>query len=106
MGELIVNPTDKTVQVRGIAFPVDCIHAAMIETGGTVVANKDLNARLDRAMYEYIENKGKVPDLFIVESEPGIEFIPRRINLHASMSNTDMETSIYLYFAKSRLYHA
>lgn len=106
MGELIVNPTDRTVQIRGITFPVDCIHAVMLETGGQIVANKDLNARLDRAMMEHRMTKGKIPDCFIVESEPGIEFIPKKVILHANLSQEKIDTEIYLYFAKPRVYHA
>lgn len=106
MGELMVNPLDRTVQIRGISFPVDGIHAAMLETGGQVVADRNLNVRLDRAMHEHIMVKGSTPDYLVVESEPGIVFIPKKVKLHARMKDMETDTGIYLYFAARKQFHA
>lgn len=108
MGELIINEQDQTVQIRGIKFPVDQIRAAMIETGGIVVANKELNDALDRALYNHVRVKDKAPTMLIIESEPGMVFIPKKVTVfHRPFQPAqDGIDGLYLYFAARKKYHA
>jgi len=103
---------DGLVKLRGISFPADLIKSEMLETGGTVVSDEDINAVLDRAWNEYRAKTGKVPTLLAIEAMPGYAFVPRRIKLHAGRPGTtsfDLEgrkLNANLYFAIRRLFHA
>ena len=103
MAEIPVHP-DGTVKVRGIPFSVQCIRAAMAETGGVVVSDPDLIAELDRVMKE--RGGDKTPDMLVVEAIPATWFVPKRITLHKFFGDPGKETEVFLYFAVQRQFHA
>lgn len=106
MGELIVDRLSRTVQIRGHTFPVDCIRAVMLETGGQVVADSAINEHLDKAIAEHFAKSDKEPEALIIESEPTILFIPKRILVHDPLNKKGRKTNLYLYFAVKRMFHA
>jgi hypothetical protein len=100
MGEIIADPLNKTVKIRGIHFPIDCILAAMYETGGQVVNDQYMNFELDAALMNHRGVTGKEPERVIIEALPGYYFIPKQIKLHHMLEMPEgKDTGIYLYFA-------
>lgn len=100
-----INRNSNTVQVRGIAFNADNIKEAMLETGGIVVSDENLNMALDAAIRQHKAVKDGEPEMLLVEKEPGYYFVPRKVRLH--MTRFDLEgrsSNIYLYFAVRRRY--
>lgn len=103
MATIQVDPKG-TVSVRGIHFPVECIRAAMLETGGIVVSDPNINQELDRAM---AARKGDViPDMLYVEAIPAMYFVPKRVNIHNFVGAPGRKSNIFLYFAVKRQFHA
>ena len=100
------------VSVRGVMFPEKVIRSAMLETGGNVVSQDDINAELDKAVLAYQVNKGtkELPKALIIEAFPGIMFVPRRVRLHHGVPGTasfdvgGKESWLCLFFAVKRKY--
>lgn len=106
MAEIPVNSTTRTIKLRGIAFPVDCIRAAMLETGGIVVSDDEINKVLDRALYATTAD-GKRPEMLTIEAIPAVVFIPKKIKVYHGLSDTTgTDTDMYLYFAVQKRFHA
>lgn len=102
-----MDPHKRTVRVRGIAFPVDEIRAAMLETGGVVVSDRELNMRLDKAIHEHLARGKGEPDMLFAEVEPGYYFVPKKIRIHRGRFDVrGTESQFYLYFAVPRKYNA
>jgi len=95
-----------SVVVRGISFPADQIRAAMLETGGQVVAQEELNSALDIAM----KKAGGSVEMLSLSHLPGIYFVPKKVKLHCGIPGkpgfdvSGKPSSIYLYFAVRKLY--
>lgn len=103
MAEIPVNQNG-TVRIRGILFPVQCILAAMAETGGIVVSDPALIEELDGAMAT--RKNDCVPDLLAVEAIPATWFVPKRVKIHKFFGDPGKESSLFLYFAIKRKFHA
>ena len=102
MAELPISQQG-TVRLRGIAFPIDCIRAAMLETGGIVVSDENINRELDRAVTMHRMRTGKEPEMFLVEAIPATWFIPKKITVHrATHDIVGTKTDACLYFAVSK----
>lgn len=104
---------DGTIGVRGIRFKADFIRAAMLETGGVLVVDKDIMEALDRGMAAHFADKGpdaELPASLVIEAIPAIRFVPRRIRLHGSpgvfWNQAGERTNAVLYFAVKRIFHA
>ena len=105
-GSAPIRP-DNTVILRGIKFPVGIIKEGMLETGGTVVSDDNINRALDKAMGYHMATYEKRPGHLIIEAIPATVFIPKRIEVRRSMFQTfGTLTDMYLYFAKPRIFHA
>lgn len=105
-GSAPINP-DGTVILRGIKFPAGIIKEGMLETGGIVVSDDDINRALDKAMKYHMATYGKRPEHLIIEAIPATIFMPRRIEVRRSRFQTfGTLTDMYLYFAKPRIFHA
>lgn len=100
-----VDPLTRTVQLRGIHFPVDLIRAEMMETGGIPVSDPDINKALDKIVLECLAG-GKKAEMLFIEAIPGYAFLPRRILMHDKLSPEGRKTELHLYFAIRRQYHA
>jgi hypothetical protein len=99
-----VDPITKSVNIRGLNWPVQGIRDMMAETGGIVVTNENLNLELDAAIAGHFARGGKsVPKQLFVEALPGSMFVPYRIKAHHGKSE-GVRTNRYLYFMVSRLY--
>ena len=106
MANLPVDPVTRTIKLRGIAFPIDCIRQAMLETGGSVVSDDEINRALDTAMYQVIAS-GKKPEVLYIESIPTVAFIPKRIKVHFGLNDSGgQDSGMHLYFAVPKRFHA
>jgi hypothetical protein len=106
VANLPVDPITRTIKLRGIAFPVDCIRQAMLETGGSVVSDEEINRALDIAMYEVITS-GKKPEALYIESIPAVAFIPKRVKVHLGLTDSSgQDSGMHLYFAVPKRFHA
>lgn len=106
MARMPIDQRTQTIQLRGITFPVDCIRAAMLETGGKVVSDPEINKALDAVLFETIA-LGKEPEMLYIESIPAVTFIPKRVTLYIGPTDTKgVQSERYLYFAVPRLFNA
>ena len=106
VGEIRVDPLTRMIQIRGIKFPVDCIQAAMLETGGILVSDEHIIAELDATMEGHrLSGKGE-PEMLFIEAIPAMVFVPKKIQLHKSTLDViGRPTHRYLYFAVNRHFH-
>lgn len=102
MAKIPVDQATRTIKIRGVSFPVDCIYAAMLETDGIVVSDPDINKALDYAVMEHRAKTGKEPEQLIIESIPATVFIPKKITLHRFHGDPGEKTSANLYFATNK----
>jgi hypothetical protein len=108
MARIPVDQMTRTIKVRGVRFPIDCIRAAMLETGGKVVSDPNINNALDIAAIEHRAKTGKEPEQLIIEAIPATVFIPKKITLHRFRGDPGEKTRACLYFAveKRFTFHA
>lgn len=97
-----------TVTLRGIAFPVDNIRAAMLETGGIPVSDPEINSALDRSLTAHFLTSDEKPEAMAIEAVPDYWFIPISINLHIVQGVVDSLSNAWIYFAveKKKMFNA
>lgn len=95
------------VNILGVAFPLQQIQEAMLETGGTVVAQLDLVNALERER-KRIESSGKRCDTLALSKIPGVYFVPKKFTVHSGVPGTPIfdvggrESRRCLWFAVNR----
>jgi len=97
------------VTIRNVSLSVEQVRAAMLEYGGTFVANEELSLRLDRSMLEHREKTNEWPEMMGDLSEPAITFIPIKVNVEQrSPSGLKLRDapSAFVYMAVKKLFHA
>jgi hypothetical protein len=98
------------VNVLGVAFPVEQIREAMLETGGVVVAQAELVAELEKIRRGSEAQTGKPCTSIAIEAIPGTVFYPKHFKVHAGIPGTPTfdtggrESRTCLYFAARKLY--
>lgn len=96
-----------TVQLRGIHFPVENIRAAMMETGGVPVSDRQLNNVLDMVMQSQTVDGGDTPKALSVEAIPDQWFIPVKITLHLpGIDSVPADCWIYFAVPKKTIFNA
>jgi hypothetical protein len=101
---------DGRITIRGISFSVDEIRAMMLETGGVVVNDENLNLELDMAMYAYRMKKPNGSASLVVDAIPGVRFVPKRIRLHHGIPGLPgfnlegVDSNKYLFFAVRKVF--
>jgi hypothetical protein len=105
---LTVNETG-SVNILGVSFPVVFIYAAMSDTGGLLVTDSTIHNKLSDTMKVWLLNheySPESPPILIIESIPTIDFIPVRVRLHTTTDTEGIQTNMFLFFARRKLFHA
>jgi hypothetical protein len=78
----------------------------MLELGGKVVSDPEINKALDNALYAVLA-KGEKPEVLYIEAIPLVAFIPKRVKVHEGPGDiSGKDAGLYLYFAVPKKFHA
>ncbi len=95
-----------TVKLRGIHLPVEQVRAAMLETGGVPVSDRELNSILDNALTSHFASSDEKPNSLTIEAIPDRWFIPIKIKLHLPGDNTSPDCWLYFAVQKKTIFNA